>query len=362
MTLLRSFGLVGMTSILAWMAALVVLAVGWRHKRRSVFLVAGLVVALAGLGLAELNSLHVSAIQPDRSAYILRGHEHQAEVAEAAAKAEAEKLGKEEAEAPAEPEEPKEKPAYDYRKGGKRKRDAGKRREVVGLKAMAEPEQKDDGVFRMSETEVTRANRYDRINLFFARLVPWLAVGLIVLDYLLRFNPVVGRMASAMARGKGALQVHSPEEGTLNEYLEARVRRGTSFIFFGSGDPFPEGVLHRLHVWKWRLKPLPRMLHDPDAHEFDSEFAFDCVWFARYALVVAGREPSERLFGDLLGYLRQRRVPRAAAFRTVDVVWDFAEPLPPETVEEMEFLAKETNFRLVLRPSETAASGASAAT
>jgi len=393
MTLLRSFGFIGMTSILVWVAALVVLAAGWRHKRRSVLLVVGLVVSLVGLGLATLNSHYVSLIEPDRSAYVQRGLELQTQLGDAADKAKAEKEAKAAAkekgaepvvEAKAPPPERKGEPAYAYKQAGKQSRDEGKKQDVDTFKAVVEPaaEEREAEGPKMSEIEVIRANRYDRINLFFARLVPWLAAGLIALDLLLRFNPVMGKVASAFARRIPRIEVPSAD---VREYLAHHVRRGESFIYFGECDPVPEGVLHRLHLWKWRLCKLPRLLYSADAGRVeewkdgrmgsapdgqggssthpsiqssnvavsDSQFVFDGVWFARYAFVVDGREASERVFAALLDYLRQRRVPRAAAFRTVEVVWDFSEPLDPSTLEEMEFLAADTNFRLVVRPAET---------
>jgi len=381
MTLLRSFGFIGIASILTWMVALVALAVGWRHKRRGVLLVAALVIALAGLGLATLNSHYVSAIEPDRSQYIERGLQLQAELGEAADKAdEVGKDGKEE-DGKEEPAAPNAEPAY--KQAGKKQRDEGKHQKIEAFEAVAAPEEEVYSGPKMSETEVTRANRYDRLNLLFARLVPWLAAGLIALDLLLRFNPVLGKVASASARGAPCISV---PQGALHQHLEDRVRRGESFIYFGEQDLFPEGVLHRLHLWKWRLKPLPRLLYDADSGGMedwkngeraacsgdvpvasgpqppnlpsfrssnhppisDSGFVFDGVWFARYAFVVRGRDASDRLLAELLEYLRQRRVPRAAAFRTVGIVWDFPQPIPPETVEELEFLAADTNFRLVV--------------
>jgi len=378
------FGVVGIASIVAWLAALCILAVCFRSRRRTRWYLGAFALSLVALGLARLNSHFISDIQIDRS-------QQAADLGAAGTPREGE--------APAEPpkpdpprlrfaEESREDardlagkkattaappdtrtasathPAsstYAYRQRGKQEREEGKTRKLEEVRELKTVE-RDVSARTMPEADVVRADRFDRLNLFFARLVPWLAFALVVYDYLSLFNRTTGYLAPlpVACRAIDHLwpKTHAVRaEGSrddLRRYLEDVARKGETFLLLAPANPWPERALPRLRLRSKRLWPLPKISYASGDELDHPTFILDGAWFGRYCFVVTDAEAARGLLDDLLEYLEARRVPRAAARRTVHVVWAYDEPLPDGLLERLAFLFRETNFKLVVASEEPA--------
>jgi len=384
------FGVVGIASIGAWMATLCILAACFRSRRRPRWYLAAFVLSLVGIGLAKLNSHAISTIEIDRSQ----------QMAELEA---AEQLPKEPAPEPVAPETPtlrfaeetreeardlagkkantaapSEKgssnathPAssiqhpvssvYAYRERGKQKREEGKKRELEEVKDLIAVK-KDRAVRTMPEADVIRADRFDRLNLFFARLTPWLAIAMVVYDYLTRFNktqgylpplPIACRVIDRLFPKTHAVRVEGSADD-LRRYLADVVRKGETFLLLAPRDPWTEPALPRLPLRRWRLWPLPKVAYASGDDVDHPTFILDGLWFGRYCFVITDAAAARGLLDDLLGYLEARRAPRAAVRRTVHVVWAFDELLPDGLLERLAFLCRETNFKLVVASDQPA--------
>ena len=209
---------------------------------------------------------------------------------------------------------------------------------------------------RLPEADVLRADAYDRLNLFFARLIPWLALALVCLDYLSRFNrttgclppiPLAGRAVDALFAKTHAAHVQASDPAAVARYLRDVVRKGETFICLGDGDPVPADSLPRWTLGKWTWRPLRKIALTGDGFP-TSYFILDAAWFGRYCFTASSPDLARSFLADLIAYLDSRTVPHAAARRTVNVVWHFAEPIPDDTLRTLAALCRETNFKLIV--------------
>jgi len=328
------FGLVGIASIVAWGAALLLLAAFARSRRRTRAYLAALALSLIGFALAKINSHNISEIEVDRS--LVGGASPPREGASKA-------------------DEPKPGPIPAYREAGIQKRDEAAKLKPSDLTAIAE--EADVSVARrLPEADVLRADAYDRLNLFFARLVPWLALAVVCLDYLSRFNrtlgcvapiPIAGRTVDALFPKTHAVHLQTSSPVVVRRYLDNVVRKGETFVYLGPADPVPVSEVLRWRLRKWGWRSLKKIVASGGGFP-TSDFILDSAWFGRYCFVAAGTDVARGLLADLVAYLDSRTGPRAAARRTVNVVWDFAEPLPVESLKALVPLCRETNFKLVV--------------
>jgi hypothetical protein len=372
------FGIIGISSILAWAAALGLFAWFARRRERTkwYWIAAGL--ALLGLLTARINSHYVSAIEVDRSADIAAGIERQkqlraklaSEAGEKAAKIrfaedaptehldmagvrDASQLDKYEAAALATEED-----KYDYRRRGKQQR-AVATAAATGTAAVVEaPVVEAKQARTMLEPDVVNANRLDRFNLLFARLAFWLALGLVSFDYLSRFNrtrdhlwplPISGHYLDNLWPKRLSTWFRSANPETLRDYLENVVRKGENFILCSSVDPWADAAaLPRLTLRDWAWWPRWKLVCGKDDQHHDDEFLFEAAWFQRYAVVITDRARAEQALRSFAELLAMRQRTGARARQTVHLVW--AEPAPPsaELLDRLLQLCPGANLKLVL--------------
>jgi len=399
------FGHIGIASIVAWMVAAALSALfilGWR---RSKVCWAALVVAVAGLVLSRVNSAEVSAIKIDWSEQLQAARQRaasqttedeqprQSDLSDKAQQAKQHEVAEKDpaaagdadtssgttgsgtaadAQPPQEPDSTgeaavEEEPRYAYRHRGKVERTEGMKIEekiLIGLGSEDRPVEQNVRMMKMDE--VMEANRLDRLNLLFARWTLYLAVLLVVLDYFRRFNktfesylplPVGGRLVDSLFSKSHTVCAHRSGSRKWKRFLRRTIRKGETFIYFGSKDPFAGKRLRRL---PWFV-PVPWSLEKvvcADGREtFDDEFLFESAWFGRYCFVLLGDGPrAVRRIDNLAAFLQLRRETRASAAHTVNVLWDLDTSIPPATLDRLLSLCRETNFKLILatptRPGE----------
>jgi hypothetical protein len=366
------FGVIGILSILAWAAALVLFG-GWgRSRQRTKFYWIALGLAVAGLLCAKVNSHFVSAIEVDRSEDQAKAIERQKELRRELEQEQGKKAAKvryvedapldtldmaglstnktDKYEAAATTDDSA---RYAYRQRGKQERvvkaEAATNETVAGIA----PPVTARHARQLPERDVINANRLDRMNLFAARFCFWLAWLLVAWDYLARFNrtldhlyplPVAGRHLDLFWPKNHTVWWPRPASTALATYLANVVRKGETFLYFGPADPLGVATLPRL-VWrKWQLWPF-RIVGSAG---YDDEFVFESAWFHRYALMIIGRSEAEQRLAGLLAFLEQRRQTHAATRRTVHVVWDFDTAPTAETLTKLGEHCREANYKLVV--------------
>ena len=82
-----------------------------------------------------------------------------------------------------------------------------------------------------------------------------------------------------------------------------------------------------------------------------SQFVLESLWFRRYCFTVAGEDTATSFLRDLVEFLEYRNLPHARVRQSVNVVWDFQTPPTREILDDLTYLIRETNFKLVVASS-----------
>lgn len=318
------FGSIGLASVGAWAGALALLALQAvlgavaprRQKPRAYWIV--LALAVAGYLLGQINSDRISAVPLDSSGQpvVLQPVEEL----------------QSEAGVPA------------YRQMGKQRREGGSTAPEVAA-AAATAEKKPARTYR--EAQLLEANQLDRWNLLITRGTLLLALLTLLVDYFARFNRTTGHSYPLPISGPWLYRL-APQSPTLlagtldlKKYLETCVRRGETFLYFTTTDPWPASAVPRLG----RFLRLAKLVYGQPA---DPEFYFNSVWFNRYCVVILAPD-ALTVLARLEQYLEWRTFTKAATRQTVQVVWDLPAAPPDLLLENLIALGCETNFKIVLK-------------
>ncbi|MFP4054849.1 MAG: hypothetical protein ACLFV7_13385 [Phycisphaerae bacterium] len=337
------FGVIGILSILLWLTAVVVAVVSLRSGRRTTLLLVAVGIALVGWIAGKINSSRISDFRPDRSAIFQAARKSMEDATRKdvrSATADVQVAGDSDPNA--------EKDEFAYRRiHGKQERTttgpADKQFDEMGFLDEREGQTRTEGIRLLPEEDVVRANRWDRLNLFFTRWVLLLAVLAVAVDYVGRFFSPLRRLMPAKKRPSVNPRQDSPEQ--IMAFLENAVRNGETFIYCAKRDPWSTSCLKRLPVdFIW---PLEKITYTPDSPPFDHDFVFENAWFRRYCFVLEGKETAEGLLEELADFLQMRTIPRAQTPCPVHVVWEH-DPPSEELLEKLRFYAGESRFDLIL--------------
>ncbi len=356
------FGVLGLSSIVVWMAAVVLMAI-YARKQRQRYCLLALVVAGVGVFIGDVSSDRVSAIRLDRRDEMAAAQKIQREQAAASGESGSAAPALQFAEGNPEDTLP------DYRKQGKQVRDAGRRAASTNVVEREEESSRPERYMR--QEDLLAANKLDRVNLMIVRLVLLVALGLALWDYLAWFNstaesrwalPLAGKWMDDLFRKSHAVLVLSRAESrmTPDKYLERMVRKGENVIYFGDHDPWAGEVCPRLKLWKWPLWSLPKLVYGAAGSPQGSEFALDAAWFGRYSVVITQNLEAVSLLEDMVGVILERHDTGASARKTLHLVWDFVELPPEETIASLVRVARDTNVKLAVWSTEPVTPGMAA--
>jgi len=350
------FGVLGILSILVWVIALVLIGLDSRRRARSIYGFLAFGVAVAGWILALVNSSKVSLIELDRRDEVAAAMKAR----EAVANAEGAETVPTLRFAEGDPEET----IQDYRKKGKQVRQKSKKSvQSQGNDSTndAAPavEEHEEQVKYLPEADYVAANRLDRFNLMMVRLILWLAIGRLCVDYLKRLNstpggywplPISGRWLDRLFEKKYSVLVPSPATGpmTPQAYAERAAKHGESFIYFGERDLW-EGRdgFPRIAVGRWSVWRLPKLDYGDQEVAANGEFVLDAAWFNRCGVVVQG-EDGFLLFEHVVELISLRHEVGASARKTVHLIWDLPHPPSEDMILPLIRIAPETNVKLVV--------------
>jgi len=326
--------------------------------------------------------------------------------AESSGEAAAEMTEPEKPEEPEEAEEPagekseyekaaeEETPVYAYQQKGTVEREKGKKVRDKALEGATEVDDAGKSEARtMLSIDVHRAKHIDRFNMMLAKIAFWLAFASVAVDYGSRFNrtfgnyyplPVACRVIDALFPKRLSALVQEAKPEAVVAFLEHVVRKGETFLYFGNTDPWggrehgpARLVIEDPFPWLQRktrelvehtgvprdswpgwltaairkrdlhLFPFRRVVCGETHEDLTSNFVFESAWFGRYCFSVVGAERARNWLADLQAFLMRRQTVFASTRRTVNVVIDLETPLPEGRMEELVFLCKETNHKLL---------------
>jgi hypothetical protein len=392
----NTFGLAGLASCVAWAAAAVGLLAGLMSQRRFQIWLAAAGLAALGLALAAVTSENIRSIEIDRSPDVLAAEEAGKKAAQeklrsrAAGIRFAEDTAADQADV-AGVSVAEEQGAYEraveerlakipsYRSRGKQRRSAkGNDADddatppqaagaTAGEQATSDAATDEKPAGRMlPESQLLVADRYDRINRGVAWSLLSLAVGLVGLEYLRRFNttfdavwplPLAGTwIDGAFAKSYVVDDALPPaaSHDLLPDFLAQSVRKGESFILFAESDPLPEqDALPRLALGPlaWNLPKQTFGVADVQADPAVADIVFESAWFGRGAFVLAGdASAADDVLAGMVAILVRRHRCRAAARRTVNIVWALPQTPAADTLDELRFLCPQMNLRLIVVP------------
>lgn len=371
------FGAIGTISVLGWVAALILFAAFLRSRRRTQIYWIALVAAVSALLFAKINSHHVSVIEVDRSEEQAQAIERQKQLRQQLEQDQQKKAANvrfaedtptdaldlagvtttfaDKYEQAAAAEDPAK---YAYRQRGKQQREVSASAETNEVVAGGVAQEVKPQLARqLPESDVVKANRLDRINLFCAQFTFIVACVFVAWDYLSRFNRTLGHLYPLPIAHR-AIDSAWPKQHTvlmqgaapemITTYLKNVVRKGENFIYFGECDPLPEAqTLPKLGLRNWVWWSLQKITMGVGHKSYDNEFVFETAWFQRYAFVTTGATEAVRRLSGLTEFLRQRQLTRARARKTVHVVWNF-QGTPPADLASVASLCRETNFKLIV--------------
>ena len=389
----NTFGLIGLASCLAWVAAACLLAVGFLARDRFADWLKAAACALAGVILATVISASIRTIEIDRSAEVqaaeaagakaarekLRSRAADIRFAEDTAADQADIAGVSVAEEQGAYERAVEErlakiPAYRGRGKQRRSTKSGAASAATSDAELpgdagdssdsgepAEPEKK-PAVRMLPESQLIVADRYDRINRGVAWSLLSIALGLVGIEYLKRFNSTFDAVWPLPLAGTwvdGSFpKAHVVDEAAANllpDFLARSVRKGESFILFAEGDPLPgRDALPRCAIGPlhWDLPKRTFNAAELQADPKLAEIVFESAWFGRGAFVVAGGgTAADAVLSGMVAILVRRHHCRAAARRTVNFIWALPQPPAAATVDELRCLCSQMNLRLVVIPS-----------
>jgi hypothetical protein len=387
----ETFGLTGLASAVAWALALLFLAAGITRPHRWTRWLLAMGAAIVGVVLAAATSAGIRAIEIDRSAEVLaaeaagtkavqeklRSRAADIRFAEDTAADQADVAGVTVAEEEGAYERAVEEqlakiPAYRAR--GKKTRAAGKTVANAGDAAAstsgetateagpdaaataAEPER---NVRTLPESQLVVADQFDRGNRAAAWTALLFSLGLVGMEYVRRFNstfdpvwplPLAGTPIDGIAGKEHVVSLPPGGLDALPAWLESLARKGESFLVLSAADLLPgRSDLPRVSLGRWRLStPLRRfpaadLVADPSL----LELAFESAWFGRASSFVIGEQAAGDVLSRLAAALESRRRCRAAAGRTLDIIWALDAEPPAEAAATIARLAAATNVRWV---------------
>ena len=379
-----SFNTLGYISVILWIAVPVLWFLHSRMRPRRWLCHIAALVALAAVLLAKLNSEHhVNRIQPDRTEQIAaleaekeakrqaaldsRG-EAVADIrfAEDSADDYVDRAGMDESELkytenldkPVEPDWKKKK----GRSGAAADDDslegaigANEERAELDADVLAGVAEEDPIV--MDSKDLDLANRLDFLNIRATWIIAFLAIVMVVTDYLRRANvyreaylplPLPSRWIHSASPNETILGRPEPARRSIPGELAWMAKRGEPFIYLTS-DPakveqLPES-LPRIGKKRWNMDVL-RISAGGDP--LSDEFVFEALWYGRSSFAVGSATRAKAMLGSFLTALAARRETRARVAQTVHIVWDLAEPVPDSFTDAFARLGRDTGFTLFI--------------
>jgi hypothetical protein len=412
-TVIKSLGILGNLSALCWIAAIVFWFRRPTRPFRTVQFWQALGLLLVAQWLGDARFVRVGRMRADQTQELAEAKErlerYQAQKKAQAAREAAEEAGEEDPdavyeEAAAEELKPE---ARGYRSRGKVEREAGKTVKDATLKDMAgETTKVVESVRLVRSEDLHRMKHWSRLNRRWTVLLGWVAVAVILVDYLRRLNstwgayfpvPITGSWLDVLQAREFDVRLDPQSPQAMRERLELLLLKGETFVYFGAADPWSDSAqespwyqvdrataLPRLVIpdprpvvlrgWEWLnarrelrtrpwVKAVDTFLHGettlevlplrkvvyrgvPDADVMDD--TLESAWFRRYCFVVLPATEVDGWLDALQDFFRRRQHVLAAARRTVNIIWDMPDALDPGALEELQFLCEETHCRLIV--------------
>ncbi|MFW5882093.1 MAG: PspA/IM30 family protein [Planctomycetota bacterium] len=261
-----------------------------------------------------------------------------------------------------------------YRAHGKQERAPVEGAEAEGgieldQTAAPEPVEEDEAdadSWALSQQDLVRVTELEHASVFLMRLLLYLGGSVALLAYIAQFNatfpslyplPLSGRWVDGLSDKEACIHLQSDDPACLRFFLELSVRKGESFVLFTDAPVVRAESFARVPGWLARIggwlgqDERVTVAHASNADPVfipDSGYVFETAWTGRGVYSIIGDAPARTHLVDLLELMRLRRPPFATARRTLNLVWYRRELPPPKMLDEILYLARNENLRVVL--------------
>jgi hypothetical protein len=379
----NSFNTLGYLSVLLWIAMPVLWLLHARMRPRRWLVHIALLLGLAALVLAKLNSEnHVNRIQPDRTEQVAAKEAEQ----EAKRQAAMDSRGDEVAdirfaedgaddfmdragmdEADLKYMEKLGKPGEPAWKKGKRERagdsaDGDDLESAIG--ADSKREELDSGALEgtvgeepitMSMKDLDMANRLDFFNLRAIKILILLGIAMVIVDYLRRANayreaylplPLPSGWLNSLTPQEAVFVRPEPARRSVPQELAWMAKRGDAFLYL-TDDPKKAAQLPEALPRIGKMCAKMDLLHLSEEALGDG-FVFESLWFGRSSFTVDSAARAKGMLASFLKILTERRETRSRVAQTVHIVWDLDEPVPENLHDGFATLGRDAGLSLFI--------------
>lgn len=229
--------------------------------------------------------------------------------------------------------------------------EAGEGADVSELEAEQEAEP-----ILLEEASVVLANKLDLWNLNLSKILLWIAVAIVLADYLRRANlyreasrPLP--LPSAWLNAFNPLPVLRERPQDTRRPMPGELKwltlRGDSFIYF-TEQPDKARMMSEsltgLKRWPYRLD----LLQVSADSSLSDEFIFEALWYGRSSFIVDSHAKAEQLLNQCIERLKKRRETKARTAQSVHLVWDLETPVPETTLEQFRKYAEPAGYSLFI--------------
>lgn len=213
----------------------------------------------------------------------------------------------------------------------------------------------------LNEASVVLANQIDFWNLNITKILFWLALAIVIADYLRRANlyreaSIPAPLPSAWLNAFNRLPVvrerpQDPRRRMPGE-LKWLALRGDAFIYFtdrkDKADAVTESVA-ALKRWPYRVE----LLTINQESSLSETFIFESLWYGRASFIVDSPEKSQQLLEQCIDRLRKRRETKASTAQSVHLVWDLEAHVPEATLEQFRKYAEPAGYSLFINSTRS---------
>lgn len=218
-----------------------------------------------------------------------------------------------------------------------------------------ESQQKADPIL-LDEASVILARKLDTWNLNFSKILFWIAIAILLIDYLRRANRYQ-EASTPLPLPSAWLNAFTPlpiihtrpakPRRSMPEELKWLTRRGDAFIYFSDRPDQTAKIcesLTKLKRWPYHLD----LLVVDETSTLCNDFIFELLWYGRTSFIVDSPEKARQLLERFISRLEKRRVTKARSVQSVHLIWDIATPLPEDILQQFRKLAAPAGYSLLI--------------
>lgn len=209
----------------------------------------------------------------------------------------------------------------------------------------------------MTADQLKVANMLDAANMNLARIIFYIAILLVIVDYLRRANvyeeaylplPLPSAWLNYYTQAPALLHKPKSSKTRAIDELKRITQRGDSFLYVTDDDMKAAAVPDQLRPLLGKFLYKDVLKFDDPNYTISNEFAFEALWYNRCSFVVNSPVRAQSIIYEFIKRLKERRLTRSKVRQTCHVVWDASQPLAEPLHDEFVRLAAASGISLFI--------------